>query len=376
MKLAFVGGEMLPLPAVKGGSTETSIDGITPFVAAKHSLTVISITDPNLPKQEKRLGVTSIRLPKNYYWQSITGYLAKNKNAFDVIHVFNRPRRIPVYKKVSPDTRFVLSLHNEVFSRSLLSDEDGAACINSVETIITVSDYIGRTVFRRFPSARGKLRTVYSGVDINSYQPVWLSGKRAALREKMGLTDKKVILFAGRVLAKKGPHILVEAFKSIVPKYPEAVLLIVGSPWYSDNTMTDYIKMLYKLAEPVKDKIMFTNYVPQADMPDYYVLADVFVCPSQWAEPAGRIHYEAMAAGLPVITTNRGGSKEIVRHLANGIVINDYRNPLAFATALDTILANPGLAAKMARCGRETAEKQYSFERMAKDYINIYEEIL
>ncbi|MFZ5640001.1 MAG: glycosyltransferase family 4 protein [Bacillota bacterium] len=372
MRLAFICPEMLPLPAIRGGGTEALIDGVTPIIAKKHELTVLSVTDPALPVREVFQGAKYVRFPGKYYWSSIVNYL-RRQPPFDVVHVFNRPRRVYAYKQASPASRFVLSLHNEVFSPQLLSDADGLNCIKSVETIMTVSDYIGSTVSRRFPMAAGKLKTVYSGVDLNRYRPVWGAGeKRAALRAKFGLTDKKVIFFVGRLKPKKGPHLLIEALKQVLPKHPDAMLVIVGSRWFSDNTVDDYVRKLYNLSNPVKDKIIFTNYVPQDDMPDYFVMGDVFVCPSQWQEPLARVHYEAMAAGVPVITTNRGGNAEVIKHLHNGLLVNDYKNPSAFARAIDTLLSNPGLAGLLARNGRDMAEKRFSFARVAEELQQVY----
>ncbi len=372
MHLAFICPEMLPLPAIRGGGVEALIDGVTPIIAKQHRLTVLSITDPALPVRENLSGVEYIRFSPKYYWSAVAYYL-RNHFAGDVVHVFNRPRRVYAYKKAAPAARFVLSLHNEVFSRQMLSDVEGSQCIDSVETIMTVSDYIGRTVMRRFPAAAEKLKTVYSGVDLNRYRPTWQAAeKRAALREKFGVSNKKVILFVGRLKPKKGPHVLIEALKMLLPKHPDVVLVIVGSRWFSDNTVDDYVRKLHSLSAPVRDKIIFTNYVPQEAMPDYFLLGDVFVCPSQWQEPLARVHYEAMAAGLPIITTNRGGNGEVIKHRQNGMLIDNYRNPAAFARALQILLADPRLAGRLARNGRQTAERSFGFDRVAADLLRVY----
>lgn len=374
MRLAFICPEMLPLPAIRGGGIEALIDGVTPVISKQHELTIFSITDPALPVRENCRGVEYIRFPRNNYWYWIEYYLRRHP-PFDVIHVFNRPRRVYAFKQAAPRTRFVLSLHNEVFSPGMLSDTDGGQCVKSVETIMTVSNYIGSTVSRRFPAAKEKLKTVYSGVDLDRYRPVWAVGeKRAALRKVLGLTNKKVILFVGRLKPKKGPHILIEALKLLLPKHPDAVLVVIGSRWFSDNTVDDYVRKLYSLSQPVQDKIIFTNYVSQAEMPDYFIMGDVFVCPSQWQEPLARVHYEAMAAGLPIITTNRGGNAEVIRRRFNGLLINNYRSPAAFAQALDTLLSDSGLARQMAQNGRELAEKNFSFVRVAEELMQVYEQ--
>ncbi|MCY8887189.1 glycosyltransferase, partial [Bacillus spizizenii] len=65
---------------------------------------------------------------------------------------------------------------------------------------------------------------------------------------------------------------------------------------------------LRKLALPYRDHVIFTKFIPADDIPNLFLMADVFVCSSQWNEPLARVNYEAMAAGTPLITTNRGGN--------------------------------------------------------------------
>ncbi len=377
MRLAFICTEMLPSPAIRGGAIQVLIDGVAPLIAAKHRLTIYSVSDPELPGHELRGAIEYIRLPKNLYAKCVAKYLQKQAMPYDVAHVFNRPRNVFLYKQASPSTRFVLSLHNEMFKPRKISDEEGMACIESAEAIMTVSDFIGQTVTDRFPAARDKVRTLYSGADLERFQPVWspsVQEIRKQLREKLGLTDKKVILFVGRLNEKKGPHILIEAFKQLIQKHSDTALVIVGARWFSDNTITDYVRDLYRLSKPVHDRIVFTGHIAPQEIHQYYALADVFVCSSQWQEPLARVHYEAMAAGLPIITTNRGGNAEVIKNFYNGLVINNYTSPQAFHNNLDMLLANPLMAATIARSARQSAETGFSFQRVAEDLLKVYEQ--
>lgn len=372
VRIGFICTEMLPSPAIRGGAIQILIDGVAPYIAKGNDLTVFSITDPELPLNEKTKGIEYVRFPKKDYVNSIAEYL-RNAKPFDVIHVFNRPRFVYTYKQATPSSSFVLSLHNEMFHPKKISDEEALKCIENVDAIMTVSNYIGRTVMNRFPMVRPKLRTVYSGADLNSYTPIWeAKEKRRALREKHGLTGKKVVLFVGRLSEKKGPHILIEAFKQVVSKHRDAVLIIAGGRWFGDNTVDKYVKQLYSLCEPIKENVIFTKFVSPTEMPDYYLMSDIFVCASQWQEPLARVHYEAMAAGLPVITTDRGGNAEIIRHRHNGIVIKNFSNPKDFADAICTLLSDAGLALKFGRRGWNVAEKYCNFSRVANDLLRVY----
>lgn len=372
LRLAFICTEKNPVPPIVGGAIQILIDGVTPYISKKHDLTIFSITHSALPLSNYSQGVQYIRFPRENYIASVIEYL-RNNPPFDVIHVFNRPRHIYSYKQASPRSRFVLSLHNEMFHRKKIPYGLAINCINKVETIMTVSDYISGTVSKRFPKARRKLKTVYSGADVNHFRPIWTeNNKRITLRKKFDINDKKVILFTGRLSVKKGPHILIKAFELILPKHPDTVLFIVGGRQFGDSSLDAYVSELYNLSTPVSDKVIFTGHVSPKDIPDHYTIGDIFVCSSQWQEPLARVHYEAMAAGLPIITTNRGGNAEVIHNHKNGIVINDYSNPAAFAQALDPLLTYPKLSSILGRQGRKMAEERFSFKRVADDLEKIY----
>lgn len=71
-----------------------------------------------------------------------------------------------------------------------------------------------------------------------------------------------MILFVGRLTKNKGPDILIHAMKEIVKVHKDAVLVIVGGKWFSDNRVNKYIKKLHKLAKPIKEHVIFTKFIP------------------------------------------------------------------------------------------------------------------
>lgn len=379
MKIAFICTEMLTVPPIRGGAIQILIDGITPHIGGKHELTIFCIADPELPDREMVKGVEYIRLPKEDYAFHVAKELSRKqaeRKFYDVIHVFNRPRYLLAYKAAMPDSRFVLSLHNEMFRVGKISDEMGSLVIKGVDKIMTISSYIGQTITARFPSAKRKIKTVYSGIDLKRYIPAWTDEAqiiRNELREKYGVENKKVVLFVGRLSAVKGPDVLIKAMQLVVQKHEDAVLVIVGSKWFHDERIDEYGTRIRRLAEELgEDRVIFTGFVPPIEIPSHYLIGDIFVCSSQWQEPLARVHYEAMGAGLPVITTNRGGNAEIISHLKNGIVIKEYTSPQAFADSIVFLLSNPAEALALAAAGRAYVEGSHGFEHVAKQLINLY----
>lgn len=370
MRIALTCTEKLPVPPIAGGAVQLYIDGILPYLSREHDITVFSIQYPGLPESETVGNVKHIRLPggtNEIYLNSLKKAL---DDSFDLIHVFNRPRYIVELMRLLPKARFSLSLHNEMFMPEKISDEDGLQLIERVEFINTVSKYIADTVKFRFPSAERKLRVVYSGVDTEQFKPVWSEEgilRRNELKRTLGLDGYKVVLFVGRLSVKKGVHVLIKAMEKVMAEVPKTALVIVGSKWYGKNESDEYSKSLKTSIGALKGPVRFTGFLPPSEVCKYYCIGDVFVCPSQWNEPLARVHYEAMAAGLPIITTDRGGNAEVVRGKGNGYVLTDYSNPIAMADKITAVLNNPYEALKMGGKGRLMAELDYSWERVAKE---------
>ena len=370
MKIALICTEKLPVPPIAGGAVQIYIEGIVPYLSYKHSITVFSIQFPGLPDRETVKNVRHIRVPGSTKTVYINSLKAALDNTFDLIHVFNRPRHVLELMEDLPGVRFGLSLHNEMFHPEKISDADALKCIDRVDYINTVSKYIANTVTARFPSAESKLRVVYSGVDSEIYKPVWSAeglSYRKQLKQKLGLQDHKVVLFVGRLSAKKGVDVLLKAMNQVMRANPKTALVIIGSKWYGKNEEDDYTKSLRVLSSGLAGPIVFTGFLPPADIPKYFTLGNVFVCASQWMEPLARVHYEAMAAGLPIITTNRGGNAEVVTDYDNGLVIDDYSNSDVIAQKISYLLNNEAEALKMGGRGRRLAEQKYTWERVAND---------
>ncbi|WP_432199430.1 glycosyltransferase family 4 protein [Anoxybacillus gonensis] len=373
MRIAWICTEKLPSPAIKGGAIQLMIDGIAPFFAETHSLTIFSITDPSLPMYEIRDGIEYVRVPKERYEQHIANEL--KKRTFHVIHVFNRPANVLFYKQAAPNSRFVTSLHNDMFSPMKMTPDVAKQVIAEVDAITTVSEYMKRTVTKRYDVPNDRIQVVYSGVDATRYMPPWTDeGKqlRTNMRQRFFVEKDDVILFIGRLSKTKGVHVLIESMNHVLAEHRNAKLVIVGGKWFSDNRANDYVRFLHQLAKPYNDRIQFTNYIPSEHIPHIFTMGDVFVCSSQWHEPLARVHYEAMAAGVPIITTNRGGNREVIEHNKNGLVIDDYASPKAFAHAISELLGNKEKALALAYEGRKRAETMFSFANTAEQLERVY----
>jgi glycosyltransferase involved in cell wall biosynthesis len=203
-----------------------------------------------------------------------------------------------------------------------------------------------------------------------------------ALRAKLGLKDRTVILFVGRVCPEKGVHVLVEAMRRVEQQRADVTLLVVGgfsqqppSPLWVQHRdeqfaeiealKPDYKNHLERLASGLGDRIRFLGKVPHEDLPDYYGLADIFVHPAVWQEPFGMILTEAMGCGLPVVSTRSGGIPEIVVDGETGLLARTG-DPQSLADAILDLVGDPVRRREMGKRGVERLRENFTWERTAR----------
>ncbi len=377
MKALMIVTEKRPVPPIRGGAIQTYIAGVAPILGNRYDLTILGRTDPALPKNETINNIKYERVPCGgdfkRYRQAVIAFL-KN-NSFDLIHIFNRPRLVKAVREVAPNSRIILSMHNDMFNPEKIAPSEAAIAIDNVERIINISDYVGNTIKKMYPQAGSKLYTVYSGVDLDRFRPAISKETlkiREALRKKYRLTSKKVILYVGRLSIKKGVDILIRAILELAKKHPDIALVLVGSNWYGQNKVSDYVAYLRSLAKRSPVPIITTGFVKPEEVHRWFWAGDIFVCPSQWQEPLARVHYEALASGLPIVTTNRGGNPEVIR-TTNKLIVENPEDPKSFANKIAILLNDPHLVKQMGEEGRRLAEQMFGWARVAHEICQVWE---
>ncbi len=195
------------------------------------------------------------------------------------------------------------------------------------EKILCVSDYVGKQIESSNnpigPIGRNKIHTLYNCVDTVLFKKYSSNYSFDVIKTKYDIKcDDKVVVFVGRLTKEKGLHVLLDAIKKV--NIENLKLLIVGSYFLGDKKRVCYDEDIDMLANELKEIVRFTGYIPQEELPVIYNMADVAVLPSMWDEPAGLTMVEAMACGLPVITTNSGGIAEYVSNA--GIILEKDEN--------------------------------------------------
>lgn len=171
------------------------------------------------------------------------------------------------------------------------------------------------------------------------------------------------ILFVGQHRYYKGVDDLIRAMVQV-----EARLLIGGS-----GPLTKTWQALVNELD-LESKVQFLGRIPDEDLPGFYASGDLFVLPSNSrAESFGLVLQEAMASGLPCVTTELGtGTSYLVQDGQSGIVVPP-KNPTVLAEALQTLLANRQLRREMGRVGQARARAEFSLDQMVSKIDEVYE---
>ena len=224
---------------------------------------------------------------------------------YDIIILENRPGYAIPVSKVSK-AKIIIHLHNDLLNKDIKKAKEICEVSHKV---ITVSDYIkGRveTIGANIP-----ITTVHNGIDLERfYQATPIDRKTLGFKN-----DDFIVVYSGRLIKEKGIEELIDTFYQL-KDYPQIKLLILGGSFYGLSDNTPFLYSLKKKVKNIKDSIVFTGFIPYEQLPRYLKVGDVAVVPSIWEEPFGLTCIEAIAAGLPLITTNSGGIPEICNNYA------------------------------------------------------------
>ena len=205
--------------------------------------------------------------------------------------------------------------------------------------------------------AEDRVTVIPNGIDIVRFSPARHTPASGPVR----------ISFVGHFGAHKGVSTLLSAFAMLDGSDRACLQLAGGGPEEARyRTQAD--------ALGISDRVRFLGQIDHAKIARVYDQSDIVVLPSVWDENQPVCLMEAMAAGLPVVASNKGGIPELIDHGHNGLLF-DAGDVAALALHLDTLVAAPGLRAAMGRAGRQSVEKRTYGNQMASQ-IAIYASLL
>ena len=199
--------------------------------------------------------------------------------------------------------------------------------MRSAATLFSVSEALKRNVAVKLGIAADKVTVIGNGVDLAKFAPV----DKAEARRRLGIAeDAKVVISVGNLIPTKGFHRIIPMLPSLRKRFPGLVFLIVGG----GSTSGDMRPQLEALAREhgLDDIVRFCGRQPHEELRWFYGASDVLAQATEF-EGWSNVFLEAMACGLPVVTTRVGGNPEVVADPAVGELV-DYWKADAFEAAV------------------------------------------
>lgn len=377
-KVAMVAAPVHPVPPRKGAAVEWWMYQ-TCLRLATFKPHIVCIAADDYPESEVRDGIVfhRVRIGRLYrrVLQKILGLdpysyarrVARRLAAVgpDIVHVHNAPALFAeLARRYRGPARFILHMHNEMPVEHLP--------LKAV--LFTVSHYLKKWYATRLPGA--DIRIITNGVDTDTFRPL-PPGEIAGLRAHLKLpTDRKIVLYAGRISPEKGPLDLVCAFDKLRKLRQDVFLVLVGELRTGADRRGDYGRQLLAACEALGDDCYHAGTVDPTHMQEYYQTANLAVVPSEFEEPFGMVAIEAMAAGTPVLVTRRGGLPEIIADGATGFLLDDAKNHSAFAQRLDELLSAPAQLEAVRRAARDYVERHHDWRTVGAQLEAVYRELL
>ncbi|MFC1662736.1 glycosyltransferase family 4 protein [Patescibacteria group bacterium] len=373
MKIGIVTQSFFP---VRGGVSQHVYHTANELKNRGHQVTVITANYTPFDSEHDhgldviRLGL-NVTIPANGSYAHFTvgrhlrrklQLIQKNKQ-FDIVHIHTPLDPIlPLLATKTFTCPKVGTYHTSTATgHNIIYDYFSRLWRNSHKKIdgnIVVSKNAREFINQYFP---GDYHIIPNGVDNKRFNPT--NQPLPGIRQN----NDPLIVSIGRLSPRKGIRYIVAAMPHVIDKIPRARLVVVGG---------GFLKTYYQnmVLPRLKDRVRFTGYATESELPQYYAAADICVFPSTGAESFGIVLIEAMAAGKPVIASNIPGYNAVVSHDRDGF-LTQPRNPKALAQALVDLLNDKERQRRYINQGLKTAEK-FSWENVVDMLEKLYREII
>jgi UDP-glucose:(heptosyl)LPS alpha-1,3-glucosyltransferase len=225
--------------------------------------------------------------------------------------------------------------------------------------IIAISELVKKNIIEHYHVNGRDIEVVYNGVDIDRFNPRNKGLYRREIRKQYSIADEAIVLlFVGSGFERKGVEFLLKAVELV--SYPLNIL-IVGKG--SERRFKRFIK---------RHQVIFCG--PQKEIYKYYAASDLFVFPTIY-EPFGNVQLEALASGLPVITTSLSGAAEIIKDGIHGFIVSFPEDFNAIAEKIKFLIDNREKRELMGVNARKLAE-DFLFEKHLEKILNLYKNLI
>ena len=244
--------------------------------------------------------------------------------------------------------------------------------IAGADRLVAGSVSEAKDLIRLYRASRDRICVARPGVDPNPP----MAADPGALRRRLGLVGRRVVLYCGRLEPLKGADTLVDAVAALTQQreFDDVTVVVLGDDsGDTPHTGGERARLERRAARSgIADRIRFMGAVPHDRLGDYYAMAEVCVVPSR-TESFGLVALEAQSLGTPVVAAAVGGLTEIVVDGVTGVLVPD-RDPRRYADAIASVLRDHELRLSMGEAGRDRAS-QFTWTRAVDRLVAIYDRL-
>lgn len=300
--------------------------------------------------------VRRIRTARN----SVRGYAKLHQ--VQVIHVNTSSLLVGAVIGRLAGVHIVWHIHEIVLRPRLLGLVFRLVPLLAAEKVIAVSDAVRRHLgFGHI--ARRKVATIHNGIETTAY---------FAADAGVSALGHPVTAFVGRLNRWKGYQLYVAAVARIASRHPSAAFVLAGdAPAGEEWRVKELERQVAELHMGGRLKLL--GYHP--DAPALFEASDIVVVPSIWPDPFPTVVLEAMRAGCAVIASRHGGALEMLEHGVSGVLVapGDVNG---LAEAIDTLIGDPLLRARLGAAARERLRTEFNLERFSLQLRDLYEAVI
>ena len=238
--------------------------------------------------------------------------------------------------------------------------------VGLVDLVVTSSEHERQAIINLQRSSDKKIVVIPGGVNLSTFKPI----ERQVARDRLGISDDKIILFVGRLEPLKGIDFLFKVVEAL-GRDREFKLLVVGGMSMCDPEVLRLKELSGKMG--LSETVIFVNRVDRQELPTYFSAADVCLVPSYY-ESFGLVALESMACGTPVIASRVGGLPSLIKHGKTGFLM-PWRCPESYADRLMMIFESPQLSETMRKTSIKYATS-LAWTKIAPLVLSAYESLL
>lgn len=372
LKIAIITPGVYPIPGKKSTSVELVVHKTSNLLQKDVDVIIFGKKTKNQSFIERQGHITYYRYEFNSktYIQNVVEQLQQDKP--DIIQIENRPKYVKLIRQAIPTAKIILTLHSVTFiSPPYMRKRLLKNYLTQTNVIVVNSQFLKNYVIERTNLDSTKIVVNHLGVNTDQFKPKWQLDSTSSLeelRKKLGVFDHKILLYAGRLVQIKGVHHILEAMPEIIKADPSIRLIIAGSSFGHKS----YLDHLQKLAESVKDHVVFTSFISNDEIHELFQLSDLLLVPSAQNEAFGLVNLEAMSTGTPVIATKSGGIPEIIEHGKTGYLLDPSNIRDDLTKHILDLLSNP---LKLQRMGQECVlrvKKHFTWQHTVDRQLKLY----